>query len=156
MTLQRSNIGYLRFAVEDALVAHLTRSVETNQIVPAYTETQPTGNMIAVHAIRTRKVSETDNLARYVDVEIICYTYAEPKRDDAHTVLMTAREDHSRLVSEAYDAMAQANIVDLLNDTGVPRVVFWQSFTDTDEGGQADGKYVTRIFATIGATPKED
>ena len=138
------------------MVAHLTRYVQADQIVPAYTETQPTGNMVAVRAIRTRKVSETDNLARYVDLEIICYTYAEPKRDDAHTILMTAREDHARLVSETYDATAQADIVDLLNDTGVPRVVFWQSFADTDEGGQADGKYVTRIFATIGATPLED
>ncbi len=156
MTMQKSNIGYLRFAAEDAIVAHLKRHVQTDSIREAYTTDTPSGNMVVAHAIRTRKVSETDSLARYVDVEIVCYTYAEPKRDTAHTVLMEAREDHARLVSEAYDAMAQTDIVTQLNALGVPRVTFWQSFTDADEGGSENSQYVTRISAVIGATPKGD
>jgi len=152
---QASNIGFLRMAVEDAFVTFLgTLNITVDRIGAAYTDTERKESMVVVHAVRTRKVSETDSLARYVDVEFVCYTYAESTTTGGVTVAARAR--HFALVDAVYSGLAQSDLVSKLNTPGTAKVTFWQAFIDTDEGGSEQGQYLTKIMATIGASPKED
>ncbi len=146
-----SNLGYLRMAVEDALVAYLKTSIGADlaTVRPAFTTETIEENVVTVFARETQEVNEVSTGARYVMVEIRCATYAV-NRD-----LMTAREAHYALVAQAYDALRGAS-PDVLNALGVPRVVFWQvEHPLTETGGVTDASYLTTIQLQAGASPKE-
>jgi hypothetical protein len=154
VNIQYHNLGYLRMAVENAMVAHLTAYVDASlgaTVRPAYSATEIVHPLVTVHATRTRERNEDDySLARYLDVEVRCVSYAEA------TDLLTAREAHYRLVADVYHALANADIVAALNATGEARVEFWSCYAKTDEGSIAGSSYVTTISVEVGATPKED
>ena len=151
MTIQMHNLGFLRMAVEDALVAHLETLVTSAKVRAAFTTTEIEHPLVTVHAKNTRERNEQDyNLARYVDVEIRCITYAE------ETTLLSSRQAHFRLVADVYHALSNADIVAALNDLGAARVTFWSCYAKTDDGGVVGGTLLSTISVEIGATPKED
>lgn len=152
MSDQLHNLGHLRQATEDAIVSHLQNCIGTvASIRPAFTTQEKESPLVTVHATGTRERNEDDyNLARYLDVEVRCVTYAEA------TALLTAREAHYNLVAAVYHALAQADIVTSLNALSTPRVRFWSCYAKTDSGGIAGGAYVTTIEVEIGATPQPD
>jgi hypothetical protein len=95
---------------------------------------------VTVHASATRERNEQDyNLARYVDVEIRCITYAEPEG------LLQAREAHFNLVACVYHTLAQADTVSRLNGLAAARVAFWSCYAMTDAGGVIDDLIIYRI-----------
>jgi hypothetical protein len=149
MSDQLHNLGFLRMSVEDALVALLKTGCGAATVRPAYTTDAMEFPCVTVHASATRERNEQDyNLARYVDVEIRCITYAEPDG------LLEAREAHFNLVACVYHTLAQADAVTLLNGLAVPRVAFWSCYAMTDAGGVIDGAYLSTIAVEIGATPQ--
>jgi len=149
MVTQFHNLGYLRMAVEDAIVALLTAECNGTVIRPAYTTDKQEFPCVVVHAVNTRERNETDyNLARYVDVEIRCISYAEAEN------LSSAREAHFALLASVYHSLASADIVAKLNDTGTSKVKFWSCYAKTDTGGTAESAYVSVISVEIGATPQ--
>ena len=151
MTIQMHNLGFLRMAVEDAIVAHLKTLVTSATVRAAYTTNTIERPLVTVHAGSTRERNEQDyDLARYVDVEIRCMTYAEP------TTLEDARAAHFRLVADVYHALANVDIVSALNETGSPRVTFWSCYAKTDAGAILEQSHLTSISVEIGATPKAD
>jgi hypothetical protein len=151
MTPQLHNLGYLRMAVEDVLVAHLSSLVTSARVRAAYTTDQIERPVVTVHAGQTRERNEQDyNLARYVDVEIRCLTYAEK------TDLQTAREAHFQLVADVYHALANGGIVTALNEVGGARVKFWSCYAKTDTGTMLEQSHLTIISVEIGATPQEN
>ena len=151
MSGQLHNLGYLRMATEDAIVAFFKKSITGATIRPAYTTDKQERSLVVVHAKNTRERNETDyNLARYLDVEVRVLTYAEA------TKLYTAREAHYSLVAQAYHALSQSDVVTTLNDLQAARVLFWSCYAKTDAGTIEDSSYVSTIDIEIGATPKED
>jgi len=154
MTIQMHNLGFLRMAVENALVAHLQNYVDGSlgaTVRPAFSSSEIVYPLVTVHATATRERNEDDyNLARFVDVTIRCVSFAEP------TELLDARQAHFRLVADVYHALANIDIVVALNELGSPRVTFWSCYAKTDEGSVETSAYVTKIAVEIGATPKED
>jgi hypothetical protein len=152
MSGQLHNLGFLRKAVEDAIVSLLQNNVGTvASIRPAFTTTAKENPLVTVHATETRERDEDSyTLNRYLDVEIRCITYAQS------TALLTAREAHFELVAAVYHTMAQADIVTQLNALLTPRVAFWSCYAKTDAGGSAGGAYVSTIAVEIGATPQPD
>ena len=151
MTIQLHNLGFLRMAVEDVLVAHLSNLVTSSKVRAAYTTDQVERPCVTVHAEKTRERNEQDyNLARYVDVEVRCLTYAEP------TDLQSAREAHFQLVADVYHALSNVDIVAALNDIGGARVKFWSCYAKTDAGSILEQSHVTSISVEIGATPQEN
>jgi len=148
MAKQLHNLGYLRKNVEDALVTHLQTEVEAT-VRPAFTTDKVENPCVVIHAKNTRERNETEyNLARYVDVELRCITYAEKQ------TLLDAREAHYELVASVYHAIAQADIVKTLNALGHKGVAFWSLYAKTDEGTIAAESYVTIIQVEVGATPQ--
>jgi hypothetical protein len=152
MSEQLHNLGFLRMAVEDALVAHLTSKVGTRATIrPAFTTAEKEYPLVTVHASATRERNEDDyNLARFVDVELRVITYA------AATDLLTAREAHFQLLSDVYHAMAQGDIVTQLNGLQAARVAFWSCYARTDEASIVAGAYMSIVQVEIGATPPPD
>lgn len=152
MSTQYHNLGYLRKAVEDAIVSLLQNSVgDAASIRAAFTTAEIEYPLVTVHATGTRERNEDDyNLARYLDVQIRIINYAEA------TALLTAREAHFDLVAAVYHAIAQADVVASLNALSTPRVAFWSCYAKTDSGGATGGSYVTTIDLEIGATPQPD
>jgi len=154
VTIQQHNLGYLRMAVEDALVAHLQKYVDGSigaTVRPAYSSSEITYPLVTVHATATRETNEDVwQLARFVDVQVRCVSYAEA------TDLLTAREAHYKLVADVYHALANLDIVAALNELQSPRVDFWQCFAKTDVGSIEASAYVSNIAVEIGATPKKD
>ncbi len=154
MTIQQHNLGYLRMAVEDAIVAHLQKYVDASlgaTVRPAFSSVEIVYPLVTVHATATRETNEDVwHLARFVDVEVRCVSYAEA------TDLLTAREAHYKLTADVYHALANLDIVAALNELGAPRVTFWQCFAKTDAGSIEASAYVSKIAVEIGATPKED
>jgi len=151
MTPQLHNLGYMRMAVEDVLVSHLSSLVTSAKVRAAYTTDQVERPVVTVHAGQTRERNEQDyTLARYVDVEIRCLTYAE------QTDLQSAREAHFQLVADVYHALANAEIVTALNEVGNARVKFWSCYAKTDHGVILQQSHLTNISVEIGATPQEN
>ena len=158
MSLQRHNLGYLRMAVENALVEHLALAVPGANVRAAYTTAREDYPMVIVHAERTREMNEEDyRLARYVDVAVRVKTYAEPAEGGySNAGLLTAREAHFELVAEVTHSLAQAGIVESLNTLAVPRVSFWSLYVRGDEGAVDEPAYLTSISIEVGATPQAD
>ena len=145
------NLGRLRMAVEDLLVAYLAGRCDGVRVRAAYTTQAVEHPLIVVHAKATREVNDAVTLARYVDVEVRALTHAEDSSDDG---LRTAREAHSRLVGDIYEEMADADIVTALTALGGERVSVWSCYALTDEGSVSESSYLTQVQVEIGATPK--
>jgi hypothetical protein len=132
-------------------VSHLSSLVTSAKVRAAYTTDQIERPVVTVHAEKTRERNEQDyNIARYVDVEIRCLTYAEK------TVLQEAREAHFQLVADVYHALANVGIVAALNEVGGARVKFWSCYAKTDTGTMLEQSHLTIISVEIGATPQEN
>lgn len=151
MPNQPHNLGYLRMAVEDALVSYLTTLMPGDCTVrAAWTSNETTLPVVSVSAPSTREHNpDAYVLARYLDVEIRLVTYAEASG------LKTAREKHFEYLSVLYSALAQSDIVDALNALGQSKVVFWSCYAKTDEGSIANNAYVSTLAVEIGASPQE-
>jgi len=153
--MQLHNLGYLRMAVEDALVAYIAQNVSIADVRPAYTTERMETPRVTVHAESTRQMDdETYRLARYVECSVRCLTYATPG-DNGHDddTLRTAREHHHDLVASVTHALVQSDVLTLIADMDHPRVDIWSLFVTGDAGGTMDDYYVTTIAVEIGATP---
>jgi hypothetical protein len=156
MSEQVHNLGYLRMAVEDCLVAYLTGKVDAKSVRAAYTTTAMEHPLVVVHAKSTAVRNATSySLSRNVDVEIRCITYAEAETDSAGTELYEAREAHFKLLAQVYQAMAQADILTRLQSVQSRYVTFSMCYVLGESASIADGSYVTSVNLEIIATPKE-
>jgi hypothetical protein len=156
MSEQFHNLGFLRMATENAIVAHLKNYCQAATVRPAYTTDKIEHPLVSVFARQTREKNPTAyTLARFVDVEIRVVTYAEPEKDGS-VELWTARESHFNLLAQVYHGMAQADILDRLNGVGEGRVAFWLCYATTDSQAVENGTYVSTVNVEIGATPQED
>lgn len=151
------NLGLLRKAAEDTLVAYLKLHIPQAEVRAAMSGAKVQEPVVVVHAQSTSEMDDTTyRLSRNMTISVRVRTHGFDEAESAQPdIVVAARDAHFSLVNQTCRALVQSDIVTLLDAIGNEYVGFSTLFMTGDEGGVEGSSYMSMLAFDALAFPKE-